>query len=108
MAADVRLLHLATGEDIIGRVSFDSSTSVYTVEKPVSPHMTMDPTTGSVRVGLMPIRPYASEDVATLPVSALHVVYVAPLADQMLNAYTQFTSDIQIADASTLSSLLKG
>lgn len=102
------LVHLATGEDVIGKTRFDAGTSTYHIEDPVSPHMSMDPSTGSVRVGLMPVRPFADENLHEIKVSMLHVVYVASLSEQMQNAYTQFTSDIVIPDNQSLSSLLKG
>lgn len=107
MSENLRLLHLATGEDIIGKVTFNAEDSTYLVHDPVSPHMQMDPSTGSVRVGLMPLRPFA-EETTQIALSALHVVYVTPVAEQMRTAYTQYHSNIVIPESSSLSSLLKG
>lgn len=104
----LRIVHLTTGEDIIGKTQFDVNENVYVITDPVSPHMAMDPASGSVRVGLMPIRPFVDESLREVKISSLHVAYVAEIAEQMRNAYTQYTSDIQIADGATLSSLLKG
>lgn len=105
--ADVRLVHLATGEDVIGAVTFSVDDSTYHIEDPVSPHMQMDPATSGVRVGLMPLRPFAEETPKVI-ISALHVVYVTPVSDQMQNAYRQYHSSIVVPESSSLSSLLKG
>jgi hypothetical protein len=107
MNDNLRLLHLATGEDIIGKVSFNAGDSTYIVDDPVSPHMQVDPSTGSVRVGLMPLRPFA-EETKQVVLSALHVVYVTPVAEQMQGAYAQYHSNIVLPDTTSLSSLLKG
>lgn len=105
--ADIRLVHLATGEDVIGVVAFNADDSTYHIDEPVAPHMQMDPSSGSVRVGLMPVRPFA-EETKKIVVSSLHVVYVTPVSDQMQNAYRQYHSNIVVPESTSLSSLLKG
>jgi hypothetical protein len=105
--ADIRLVHLTTGEDLIGAVTFETGDSTYHIEEPVSPHMQVDPSSGSVRIGLMPVRPFA-EETKKIVISSLHVVYVAPISEQMQNAYRQYHSNIVVPDTGSLSSLLKG
>lgn len=103
METSIRLLHLTTGEDVIGRMRLDDQQVTWLVEDAVMPNMAIDPSTGSVRVGLLPIRPYA--DAENIRISTLHVIYDAPLTEQMETAYRSYCSGI-VTSAPPLSSLL--
>jgi hypothetical protein len=103
-ASTIRLLHLTTGEDIIGRMRLDDAQVTWIIEDAVMPNMAIDPSTGAVRVGLLPVRPYADTD--HMQVSTLHVIYDAPLTEQMENAYRSYCSGIVAPATPSLSSLL--
>lgn len=99
----IRMLHLTTGEDVVGRMRLDDQGVTWLVDDAVMPNMAIDPSTGSVRVGLLPVRPYAETD--QLRISTLHVIYDAALTEQMETAYRSYCSGI-VTSAPPLSSLL--
>lgn len=102
----VYLLHLITGQDIIGEVTFDEASMSYHVALPVTPHVSVGPD-GGVRVGLMPLHPYAAT-AEKLVIGSYHVIYQQPVGEQMEQAYRQFHSPLVLPPQQSLSSLLKG
>ena len=103
-----QIVHLASGEDVVGVVTYDEARSGYVVRDPVTPQVEVDPKKGSMRLGLMPIRPYyGSEKTKEIFVSTAQVVYVTDLSDQMKDAYRQYHSKIVLPKKlDSLSSLL--
>jgi hypothetical protein len=90
--ADILVLHLSSGEDIIGKARLDDQGINWLVEDAVRPNIMMDPESGRARVALVPVIPYGDSD--NLLISTLHVLFTVPAAEQMQNAYRQMTSGI--------------
>ena len=103
-----QIVHLASGEDVVGIVTYDEARSGYVVRNPVTPQVEVDPKKGSMRLGLMPVRPYyGSEKTKEIFISTAQVVYVTDLSDQMKDAYRQYHSKIVLPKKlDSLSSLL--
>lgn len=97
-------VHLVTGEDIIGRVyKFEGGVRV---ERPVTPQIGVDPQSQQFRIGLMPLRPYAAR-IEQVTLRDEHIVFIVPVADQMEQLYTQFTSNITVVPGSALNDLVQ-
>ena len=103
-----QIVHLASGEDVVGVVTYDEARSGYVVRDPVTPQVEVDPKKGSMRLGLMPIRPYyGSEKTKEIFVATAQVMYVTDLSEQMKDAYQQYHSKIVLPKKlDSLSSLL--
>lgn len=91
----VRNVHLLSGEDIIGHVSYFPNEKVFRIETPVMPTMSQDPQ-GNYRVGLLPLRPYLDK-VSYVDVPEVSILYDVPVGDKMGKLYAQFTSNVIIA-----------
>lgn len=105
----VLLIHLSTGEDVIGEVR--RTPTGYELLRPTIPQIQLDHATQSMRVGIAPLHPWdQSATSETLHLDAAHVVYTRALPEQMVNAYLQFRSGLVMGAAATpsLASLLKG
>lgn len=108
---NILVLHLSSGEDIIGKARLDDQGINWLVEDAVRPNIMMDDT-GRARVALVPVIPYGDSD--NLVISTLHVLFTVPAAEQMQNVYRQMTSGIITPEVSSpttpgsLKSLLQG
>lgn len=108
----VLLIHLSTGEDMIGEVR--RTPSGYELHRPALPQIQVDHAAQSMRIGIAPLHPWdQSATDETLYVDASHVVYTRTLPEQMINAYLQFRSGLVMGVPSgsaspSLASLLKG
>lgn len=100
---EVSVVHLSTGSDVVGKVSFPSG-DVVVITDPVTPMIAPTPD-GRMSVQLMPARMFVKEG-TPLEVDRRHVVYIAPVPEQLDKAYRELTSNIVIAPASSLKSLL--
>jgi hypothetical protein len=96
-------LHLVSGEDIIGKTTetYDPQTGIaaYEVANPVIPNIAMGQKPDgnpSFRVGLLPLRPYLG-GVKFISLPKAYVMFPIEVNKQMADLYTQFTSDIVIA-----------
>ena len=90
-----QIVHLASGEDVVGVVTYDEARSGYVVRDPVTPQVEVDPKKGTMRLGLLPIRPYyGSEKTIEIFVATAQVMYVADLSDLMEDAYRQYHSKL--------------
>ena len=106
-SAGPQIVHLASGEDVVGLVTYDEARSGYLIRGPVTPHVEVDPQKGTMRLGLLPIRPYyGSDKTAEIFISSLHALYVSNLSTQMEDAYRQYHSKIVLPAGTSLSSLL--
>lgn len=92
--ADILVLHLSSGEDIIGKARLDDQGINWLVEDAIRPTIMPDPETGRPRVSLMPVIPYGETD--NLSISTLHVMFTVPAAEQMRDAYRQMTSGLVV------------
>lgn len=93
----IQLVHLTSGEDIIGRVSLDRDNRLYHIERPVVPvHLPNPQDSGRMHISLMPFRPYVETD---LPIPAGFVMFTVDIVESMQKFYIQFTSNIQVAQA---------
>lgn len=101
---EVSVVHLSTGSDVVGKVAFPDAYTVV-ITDPVTPLIAPTPN-GQMSVQLMPARMFVKEG-TPLEVSRAHVVYIAPVPPQLEQAYRELTSNIVIAPASSLSTLLK-
>ena len=103
-----QIVHLASGEDVVGLVTYDETRSGYVIRDPVTPQVEVDGTKGSMRLGLLPIRPYyGAEKTKEIFISTLHALYVSSLSPQMEEAYRQYHSSIVLPKKlDSLSSLL--
>ena len=103
-----QIVHLASGEDVDGVITYDEARSGYVVRNPVTPQVEVDPKKGSMRLGLMPVRPYyGSEKTKEIFISTLHALYVTDLSEQMEDAYRQYHSKLVLPKKlDSLSSLL--
>ena len=101
----VQNVHLISGEDIIGRVYRDAVNKEYRIENPVLPNIAPDPQTGNFRVGLLPLRPYL-EKMKSVSVPENMVIYLVPVGERMEKLFNQYTSDIVVASANVLKSML--
>jgi hypothetical protein len=106
------LLHLTTGQDIIGEVT--RTPAGYDVQQPAMPQIHIDQAAQAMRIGIAPLHPWdRPEDRASIHLDMSHVLYTRPLPEQMVNAYLQYRSGL-IMGAPTgpaspsLASLLKG
>lgn len=91
----IQLVHLTSGEDIIGRVFLDGA--VYRIERPVVPvHIPNPSDQGRMHISLMPFRPYVEKDL-TIPESS--VMFTVDIVESMQKFYIQFTSNIQVAQS---------
>ena len=107
-SGEVQIVHLTSGEDVVGVVTYDEARSGYRISNPVSPQIEVDSQKGNMRMGLLPIRPYyGSEKTKEVFVSSLHALYVTDLSEQMEEAYRQYHSKIVLPKKlDSLSSLL--
>ena len=103
-----QIVHLASGEDVVGVVTYDEARAGYVVRNPVTPQVEVDPKKGTMRMGLLPIRPYyGSEKTKEIFVATAQVMYVTDLSEQMKDAYQQYHSKIVLPKKlDSLSSLL--
>ncbi len=103
-----QIVNHETGEDVVGVVTYDEARSGYVVRNPVTPQVEVDPKKGTMRLGLLPIRPYyGSEKTKEIFVAAAQVVYVTDLSEQMEDAYRQYHSKLVLPKKlDSLSSLL--
>lgn len=90
--ADILVLHLTSGEDIIGKARLDDQGVNWLIEDAVRPNVMVEPESGRARVALMPVIAYGESD--KLIISTLHVTFVVPAAEQMVKAYRQMLSGI--------------
>ena len=89
------IVHLVSGEDVVGVVTHDEARSGYAIRNPLTPQVEVDPKKGAMRLGLLPIRPYyGSDKTKEIFVSSAQVVYVTDLSDQMADAYRQYHSKL--------------
>jgi hypothetical protein len=79
---------------------------MYTIERPVMPNIQMDPSTGALRVGLLPVRPYLDK-VDKIDVLAAHVLYLVPVSERMAEIYQRFTSEIELVQPESLKTILQ-
>jgi hypothetical protein len=100
----IKSVQLNSGESIIGHTWFNEATKEYEIENPVSPQLRQ--TQSGVNVSLGPLRPWL-RDIAKQTLRDASVAYVSDVSEDMAKVYRQLTSDIQIADPSDLSQLLK-
>lgn len=101
-----RVVHLVSGEDIIGDVTIETEPRRgYTIKSPITVALAPSPDGRGMRISIVPLRPYAKE-VESMFVADEHVVYITELSEQMLKSYIAYTSDIVLPDTPTLSSLL--
>ena len=92
-----QIVHLVSGEDVVGVVAYDEARSGYAIRNPLTPQVEVDPKKGAMRLGLLPIRPYyGSDKTKEIFVSSAQVVYVTDLSDQMADAYRQYHSKLVI------------
>ena len=103
-----QIVHLASGEDVVGVVTYDEARSGYAIRNPLTPQVEVDPKKGAMRLGLLPIRPYyGSEKTKEIFVATAQVMYVTDLSEQMKDAYQQYHSKIVLPKKlDSLSSLL--
>ena len=103
-----QIVHLASGEDVVGVVTHDEARSGYVIRDPVTPQVEVDPKKGTMRLGLLPLSLYCGSAKTTeIFVSTLHALYVTDLSPQMEEAYRQYHSKIVLPKKlDSLSSLL--
>ena len=94
MANDVKVLKLITGEEVIARVSEESS-DLITLEKPMTLQMMApDRTTGQVGFALMPwIRAGKNEKVI---ISTAHILTEDEASDQTKKNYLQLITGLTL------------
>ena len=97
----VTLIH---GESIIGHVYYSESSKQFTIDKPVFPQMSQNPN-GNMGISLLPLRPYIAPDLPEIVVREDHVVYLAPVREDMEKLYRRRVSDILIPDAKDISAI---
>ena len=90
--ADILVLHLTSGEDIIGKARLDDQGANWLIENAVRPNVIVEPESGRARVALTPVIAYGESD--KLVISTLHVTFTIPASEQMVNAYRQMLSGI--------------
>lgn len=98
-----RIVHLVSGEDIIGDV--DQIVGGYQIKNPISVALAPSPDGRGMRISIVPLRPYAKE-IDSMTIADEHVIFVTELSEQMLKSYQAFTSNIVLPDTPDLSSLL--
>lgn len=102
----VRHLTLVDGESLIALVWFNEKTRVYTLDYPVFPNLTQNPNTGRPGVSLLPLRPYIKQGLKKIDVHENHIVYIAEIREDMEKLYTQYNSDIVLADVSDMKRII--
>jgi len=109
-SGEIQIVHLTSGEDVVGVVTYDEARSGYKISDPMTPQVDVNSQKGEMRMGLLPIRPYyGSEKTKEIFVSTLHALYVTDLSPQMKEAYRQYRSKIILPNKKldSLSSLLE-
>lgn len=89
----IREVRLVNGEGMIAHTWFDVVEKVYTLEKPLSPSVSQDPTTGKIALSLNPLRPWV-KPVDSLSFPEAHILYTLPLTEQLESTYRQIHSPI--------------
>ena len=94
MANDVKVLKLITGEEVIARVSEESS-NLLTLEKPMTLQM-MPPTTSTGQVGfaMMPWIKAAKNDKTTISIE--HILVTDEASDQTEKNYLQVITGLSL------------
>ena len=100
----LQMVHLPNGEDVIGFVSVGDDGYV-TVSDPVAPHISMDQMSGSVRIGLIPFRPYLASK--SLRIAQSQIAFIADVSPDMANAHRQYHSKIVVPPTPNLSDILR-
>lgn len=101
----VALLHLVSGEDVIGRVEYDAENKVYSIERPVVPMLRPKLNDAGQEVGaslgFAPYRFFLDPNEALL-IRDASVIFCGKLLDAVANQYVQVTSDIVVAPAGSV------
>lgn len=104
------LVHLVSGEDIIGEIRESMDSLI--IQYPVRPQVHIDPAAQTMRIGIVGLHPWEQEKTdSTIQVHRQHVLYTRPLPTQMENAYLQYRSGLVMGASvgePSLASLLKG
>jgi hypothetical protein len=107
----IQNVHVISGEDFVGHTYLltDPQTGLqtYRIDKPVLPSIAPDPTNGSYRVGLLPVRPYLDKGTERIEVLSGHVIFTVPVSERFAELYRRFTSDIVVATPTSLNSILQ-
>jgi len=105
--AAVVVLHLGSGEEIIGKTTplthEDDPTLIvaYKVDYPLMPLTIPDHAKpGNFTIRLVPIRPYIVTD--SITVERFHVAFVAPVSKDMVQLYQRSTSNIEVVGADAM------
>ena len=93
MANDVKVLKLITGEEVIARVSEESS-NLLTLDKPMTLQMMPPTSTGQVGFALVPWMKAAKNDKTTISIE--HVLVTDEASDQTEKNYLQVVTGLSL------------
>lgn len=85
---NVKLIRMSSGEDVVATI-VNETDSVFEVENAI-----VAIPTGEGQIGFAPWSPLISKSDKTLPVNKKFVVYVAEVAEDIVNQYNQMFSKI--------------
>jgi hypothetical protein len=91
--SDVLIVRLFTGEEILGEVTFEDSSSHVVIKHPTRIQAAPNPNTGNVDVHLAPLLPLAQEKEIKLRMDAI-AFYYTPVVDIRNQFSTLFGSGI--------------
>ena len=93
MANDVKVLKLITGEEVIARVSEESS-NLLTLEKPMTLQMIPNTSTGQMGFAMVPWMKAAKNDKTIISIE--HVLVTAEASDQTEKNYLQVITGLSL------------
>lgn len=88
----IKLVHLISGEDIVGNVFTDDGG--FRIERPIA--VIIQQNGASLNIAPMPVRPYLKKD-SPLFIRDGHVLYLGELDEKMVALYRQVHSNIVVA-----------
>jgi len=98
--ADIKLLRLITGEDIIAEFTSDPKKTAITLKNPIVVVAMPGPPGAPPNIGFAPWMPYSKD--RTLDVEERNIICVTDALDQFVTQYKSITSNLALPNKSLI------
>ena len=103
----IRLVHLISGEDLVGKLTIDTDNHEYILDRAVRPNVNFDPQQQRMHVGLLPANMFSDKDTAIV-LKNDHVLWIVEVSAQMQKPYNESMTGLSLAGTDDLKQILKG